>query len=164
MYKRQIVDSSESMGSTPMHIAKQAAFSILQEARRRGDEVCLIFFSGNAVALPPGREYDTYEKAVAAVVSFGGTRLPRALSHALEYAEKAGRVTTFIISDAGTAEVRRAVKMVRELQKYGKVVFFWIGGAYGEYAEQWLKESGAKVYIVEHGKDFTEDALKEAMW
>ena len=159
-----IVDSSESMGSTPMHIAKQAAFSILQEARRRGDEVCLIFFSGNAVALPPGREYDTYEKAVAAVVSFGGTRLPRALSHALEYAEKAGRVTTFIISDAGTAEVRRAVKMVRELQKYGKVVFFWIGGAYGEYAEQWLKESGAKVYIVEHGKDFTEDALKEAMW
>ena len=157
-----ILDCSDSMGIA-MRTAKQAAFSILQEARKRGDEVYLIFFSGNAVPLPPGRDYDAYEKAVAAVTYYGGTRLPRALSHALEYAEKVGRATTFIISDAGTTEVGRAVEMVRELLKHGKVVFFWIEG-YGEYAEQWLRESGAKVYIVPYDADFTEDALREAMW
>ncbi|MBW2636201.1 MAG: VWA domain-containing protein [Deltaproteobacteria bacterium] len=159
-----ILDCSGSMAGSTMRVAKQAAFSILQEARKRGDEVYLIFFSGNAVPLPPGRSYDVYEKAVAAVVASGGTVLPRALRHALEYAAKAGKATTFIISDAGTSEVRVSARMVRELQKYGKVVFFWIGGAYGSYAEQWLRESGAKVYIVPFGRDFTEDALREALW
>lgn len=158
-----ILDCSGSMGGI-MRLAKQAAFSILQEARKRGDEVFLVFFSGNALPIPPGRSYEIYEKAVAAVVANGGTVLPYALRYALEYAVRAGKATTFIISDAGTSEVKISAQMVRELQKYGKVVFFWIGGAYGSYAEQWLRESGAKVYVVPFGVDFTEEALREAMW
>ena len=159
-----IIDCSGSMGTFAMKQAKQAAFAILQEARKRGDEVYLIFFSGNAVPLPPGRNYDIYEKAIVSVIAHGGTVLPKALIYALEYARLSGRATTFIISDAGTSEVSISASMVQELRKYGKVVFFWIGGAYGEYAEQWLKESGAKVYLLPYGKDFTEEALREAMW
>ena len=158
-----VLDCSGSMRPS-MKVAKQAAFSIIQEARKRGDEVFLVLFSGEAVAIPPGKNYDVYEKAIAAVKPSGGTVLPTALACALEYASKVGTAATFIISDAGTKEVDLSIKMIRKLQESGKVVFFWLGRFFGDYAEHWLRESGAKVYMVPYNRDFTEEALREAMW
>ncbi|RLE48899.1 MAG: hypothetical protein DRJ18_00990 [Candidatus Methanomethylicota archaeon] len=159
-----VVDVSGSMAGLKLERAKEAAFSILQEARKRGDEVLLIFFNGRALALPPGREYDVYEKAIAAVLATGGTILPRALEYAVEYAAKVGRATTFIITDAETGEVRYTMRLMNELAKYGKTVVFWItsGGSY--VAEELLKNVEAKVYIVHPGERFTEEALREAQW
>ncbi|MBW2675235.1 MAG: hypothetical protein JRD89_17795, partial [Deltaproteobacteria bacterium] len=49
-----IIDVSGSMIGSKLERAKEAAFSILQEARKRGDEVKLVFFNGSALALPHG--------------------------------------------------------------------------------------------------------------
>jgi len=159
-----VIDVSGSMGGLKLERAKEAAFSILQEARRRGDEVKLVFFNGEALALPEGRDYDIYEKAVAGVLASGGTVLPRALEHAVEYATKVGRATTFVITDAETGEVGYSIKLMNELSRYGKTVVFWITSSPTRIAEDLLKNVEAKVYMVPPGQPFAEEALREAQW
>ena len=159
-----VIDVSGSMAGLKLERAKEAAFSILQEARKRGDEIKLIFFNGMALALPEGREYDIYEKAVAAVLSSGGTILPRALVYAVEYAAKVGRATTFVITDAETGEVHSTIRLMNELARYGKVVVFWITSSPTSVAEGLLKNVEAKIYVVSPGQPFTEEALREAQW
>jgi len=159
-----VIDVSGSMAGPVLQRAKEAAFSILQEARKRGDEVFLVFFNGMALALPPGREYDVYEKAIAAVLASGGTVLPRALEHAVAYAAKVGRATTFIITDAETREVQYSIKLMNELSRYGKTVVFWITYRGTGRAEELLKNIEAKIYMVNPRQQFTEDALREAQF
>ena len=159
-----VVDVSGSMSGLPLERAKEAAFSILQEAKKRGDEVMLVFFNGSALALPPGRDYDAYEKAIAAVLSSGGTVLSRALEHALMYAAKVGKATTFVITDAETGEVRYTMRLMNELARYGKTVVFWITSGGSSVSEELLKNVEAKVYVVPPGQPFTEEALREAQW
>ena len=158
-----VIDVSGSMAGSVQR-AKEAAFSILQEARKRGDEVFLVFFNGMALALPPGREYDVYEKAIAAVLASGGTVLPRALEHAVAYATKVGRATTFIITDAETREVQYSIKLMNELSRYGKTVVFWITYRGTGRAEELLKNIEAKIYMVNPRQQFTEEALREAQF
>lgn len=160
-----IMDVSASMIGAKIERAKEAAFSILQEARKRGDEVFLVFFNNTALALPPGREYDVYEKAVSSVVAAGGTALFTALEKAIEYASKVGRATTFVITDAETTEVHHSIELMNELSKYGKVVVFWITlNPSSATATTLLKNVEAKVYIVPPGQPFTEEALREALF
>jgi len=159
-----VIDVSGSMAGLKLQRAKEAAFSILQEAKKRGDEVKLVFFNGMALALPEGREYDIYEKAIAAVLASGGTVLPRALEYAVEYAAKVGRATTFVITDAETGEVGYSIRLMNELTRYGKVVVFWITSSPTRVAEELLKNVEAKIYMVNPGQPFTEEALREAQW
>jgi len=158
-----IIDVSGSMVGLRIERAKEAAFSVLQEAKRRGDEVLLVFFNGDTLALGPGRDYDIYEKAIAGVLATGGTYLPNALMIALQFAERYGRATTFVITDAETAEVGSAIRLVNTLAKFGKVVVFWISDRGSYVAEHFLKNVESKVYVVSPGQPFAEEALREAM-
>ncbi len=156
-----VVDCSGSMGRS-MRVVKQAAFSILMEAERRGDEVLLVFFCGEPASFGPGRDYGEYGRRIAAVVARGGTNLAPALSIVAKYARRAGSLSTFVITDAEVADVGRSLALLRELSEKGKVVFFWISDY--PVPDTWLARAGAKVYVVDPRRDFTEEALREAVF
>ena len=175
-----IVDTSASTGrayQTPgsnrskrvIDTIREAAFCIAESARRNGDEIGYVEFASDVkYRVPPTRtDYEAIIKRILEMTPRGDTNvLPPALWAQQQLRESPQKVTTFLITDGEIGDLKYAMPTLEWLNKKGRLVVFLITSRdpnTGKIPErpQMLVDRGFTVYMVEAGRDFSEEALIE---
>ncbi|MHA1253725.1 MAG: VWA domain-containing protein, partial [Candidatus Helarchaeota archaeon] len=157
-----VLDVSGSMGGKPIERLKEAAYSIIESAKKFNDIVSVIPFNHTIedyCIIKPGRDYNKAEDIVARLIDGGGTQITEAIKKALEFAEEKGTQTTYIITDTEIGDLKKAKNYLKKLKSYGKTILFVIGS---NIHSKYLSQLADKVYILsDASKPFTEEALIE---
>lgn len=162
-----IVDVSGSTMGDVIETERQAAFCIAETARRNGDEIGIITFSTGVVeSIAPTRtEYEEVIEVILKMRSLAYTNISGAASTAYEYIrDKPYSVTTFLITDGWIHDLVPAMPVLRKLNEKGKLVIFLITALQDgklPRVPQKLVDEGFTTYMIERGKEFSEEALVE---
>ena len=162
-----IVDVSGSTMGEVIETERQAAFCIAETARRNGDEIGIITFSTGVVeSIAPTRTgYEEVIEVILKMRSLAYTNISGAASTAYEYIrDKPYSVTTFLITDGWIHDLVPAMPVLRKLNEKGKLVIFLITALQDgklPRVPQKLVDEGFTTYMIERGKEFSEEALVE---
>lgn len=141
--------------------AKEAAFSIAETARTKGDCVGFIAFcSVVSKSVKPTLDIYGVQREVVRCGANGSTNMSPALLLALEWVHQnpSEKYTFFLITDAELGDLAVAEKYLQELPRYGKVVLFFINDEKEELPDIFKQ---FKVYWVAPWEEFVEQALLE---
>ena len=162
-----MVDVSGSTMGEVIETERQAAFCIAETARRNGDEIGIVTFSTGVVeSIAPTRtEYEEVIEVILEMRALAYTNISDAASTAYEYIkDKPYSVTTFLITDGWIHDLEPAMPARRKLNEKGRLVIFLITALQdGKLPQipQKLVDEGFTTYMIERGKEFSEEALVE---
>ena len=173
-----ILDNSMSTVSAPADKTKnakriidtirEAAFCVVETARRNGDEIGAVGFSTNIKWSVP-MTYTEYQSIIDQIIRmkpYGNTKLQFPASWALnQISYNTHTVTTFLITDGELGDINVAISLLDEIDDKGKLVIFLITERDKDgnlpVTPQSLIDRGFTVYVIEAGQDFSEEALEE---
>jgi len=147
---------------------REAAFCVVETARRNGDEIGAVGFSTNIKWCVP-MTYTEYQSIIEQIITmkpYGSTHLQSPASWALtQISYNPHTVTTFLITDGELEDLNVAISLLDEIDNKGKLVIFLITGRDKDgnlpVTPQSLIDRGFTVYVIEAGQDFSEEALEE---
>jgi len=154
-----------SRGKKIIDTIREAAFCITETARRKGDWAGAVAFGDGILWDIPMSNTD-YDPLVDQIIEMdgdsGSTILTGAVKWVLDQIRGKPSVTTFLITDGKVHDLDKVWSELEEIHRQGKLVIFLIRRPTDAQADmERYTNKGFRVYQIEAGIEFSEDALVE---
>ena len=150
------LDVSSSMLSPPSKAAraKEAAYGLVEEARKRGVEVSVCYFNSASLLKTYHKDYERAQADIASVIVRGGTDLVKPVGELA----RAGAETMVIITDAEVTDQpdQEAVLGILDRASENSNIHIFI---IGDEKQDWIVGKKWKAYQIKPGENFTEKVL-----
>ena len=150
------LDVSSSMLSPPSKAAraKEAAYGLVEEAKRRGIEVSICYFNSASLLRSYRRDYERAQADIASVIVKGGTDLAKPIAELAG----AGAETMLVITDAEVTDEldqKAVLSALSRASENSDIHIFIIG----DRKQDWIIRKNWRTYQIKPGENFTEKTL-----
>ncbi|RLE63167.1 MAG: hypothetical protein DRJ38_08215 [Thermoprotei archaeon] len=134
--------------------AKEAAYGLVEEARKRGTEISVCYFNSSTLLKTYHKDYNKAQEDIASVIVNGETDLVKPIAELA----RAGVETMLIVTDAEVTDERDqevVLATLDEASQNSNIHIFIIG----ERKQNWIIGKKWETYQIKPGENFTEKAI-----